>query len=129
MRYMGIDYGKARMGIAVSDVGEKFAFPREVVMRESELEMPMRIFEIINSEEIRGVVIGLPHAMPGVSQDLAFQIREFAERLKFHTAVQVFFEDELFTTKIAERLSDKKSDAAAAALILQSFLDRKNKVS
>jgi len=128
MKYLGIDYGKARIGVAVSDEGGRIAFPREVFENESEYASLHRISELVATEKIAEVVMGLPHAMPGVSQDFRDEVKGFSEKLKERAKVRVHFEDELFTTRIAERLSDKKSDAAAAALILQSFLDRQNKV-
>lgn len=129
MRYLGIDYGAKRIGLALSDEDGEMAFPHRTVGDVN------GIMAVVRREGVGGIVIGLPLSATG-KETLATQaVRRFAARLKKtlessrrleHPIASLVFENELLTTKIAERHSSgDKANAAAAALILQSYLDRK----
>ena len=126
MKYLGIDYGRARIGLAVSDEGGTFAFPLGVINNVRGLE---EITKAVTDKGATSLVVGLPQAIEGMDQSLILEIQQFAEGLKAKIGLPVFFENEMLTSKIAEASSKASSDAAAAALILQSFLDRQNRVS
>ncbi|MBI2054499.1 MAG: Holliday junction resolvase RuvX [Candidatus Sungbacteria bacterium] len=127
MKYLGLDYGRARVGVAVSDDEGKMAFPRSVLLSQPEEKLFKSLAEISEAEKIKTIVLGMPPAMPDVDQSLAGEIKEFSRKLR-ELGMEVLFENEMFTTRIAEAHSKKDTDASAAALILQSFLDRKNKI-
>ncbi len=125
MRYLGVDYGTKRMGIAVSDDGGRIAFPKSVVHAETERVRIREILRIAKSERIETIVFGLPRDMSGKERETARRIRAFLVRLRKETSLPIMFENEILTTRLAAGTSPKaKIDAAAAALILQSYLDR-----
>ncbi len=120
-RVLGIDYGTKRIGLAVSDEGGAMAFPYGAVSKESE------IADICRKENISQIVVGLPQAL-GTMEDTAMTktVREFADRLRV-VGVPVDFEPEMLSSKEASRGTAAREhvDSAAAAIILQSYLDRK----
>ncbi len=141
MRYLGIDYGEKRVGIAVSDEGGTFAFPKIVlenrpVVRErwgskgkSEHDRHIinEIKNIISSERVSTVVLGLPLNFKGEETRQTKRVKAFAEKLKREISAPIVFENEILSSKQVEKTgasSKDMVDASAAALILQSFLDR-----
>lgn len=124
MRYLGVDYGERRIGVALSDPEGRIAFPHETV---GDLG---GVVDVIRRESVEAVVIGLPLSLDGKDTDEARRVRSFAARLGESVQLPIVFENELFTTKIAEEhASAENADAAAAAIILQSYLDRVNEKS
>lgn len=124
MRYLGIDYGRKRIGIAISDEDGQIAFPKETVSEQA----IVRIKKIIKEEGIRKVVIGLPKMPDGRETEETHEVRAFADKLRKSVKIPVVFEDELFTTRIVrgEGMKKNQTDRSAAALILQSYLDKQN---
>lgn len=121
MRYLGIDYGEKRIGLAFSDSGGKIAIPYSVVGSFGGVVLAVK------KENIGKIVIGLPIGFSGKDTDQTKTIRKFAEALKKKVKLPVEFENEFLTTKIASQFSSKnKVDASAAAIILQSYLDKQN---
>ena len=119
MRYLGIDYGSRRIGLALSDAEGRMGFPYGTLGSLGE------VVAVIRREGIGTVVMGFPD-VPGRSESpQAREIRRFAGRLERAVQLPVVFESEAYTTKIARRSSPpEKADASAAALILQSYLDK-----
>lgn len=131
-RYLGIDFGTKRIGLAISDDLGLTARPLEVVERNG-LEMALRR---INAEyPVDGVVVGLPTALAGHEGDSAIGARELARDVGAILDVPVHLVDERFTSRMAEgallesgmKRRDRKAtvDKVAAAIILQTFLDAK----
>ena len=119
MRYLGIDYGSKRIGIAVSDEGGIIAFPRAAVKTADD------VVKTIGLEKIGKVIVGLPMGAGGQETAQTKIVRAFAAALGKAVSLPIEFENEVLTTKIAERHSPRKAvDASAAALILQSYLDK-----
>jgi len=119
MRYLGIDYGKKRIGVALSDPGGLIAFPYGTVKTFKE------IVALVQKEEPESLVIGLPVPFGGRASEQTREVRAFAERLREAVQLPIAFENEVLTTKIARRHTEHgKADAAAAAIILQAYLDR-----
>ena len=133
MRYLAIDYGTKRTGLAICDASETIVSPFAVVYsRESLLK---KIAQIVETENVDAVVLGLPLNMDG-SESLQTQIvLKFVEKLRDHLHIPVYLQDErlssfgaeeklapanLTKSKMKERL-----DAVAAAEILEAFLERK----
>ena len=128
MKYLGIDYGEKRVGVAFSDEGGSFAFPNEVIEEKNETRVFARLKEIIADREIATVVIGLPLNFNFQETPQTKIVKKFGELLKDELGVSVVFENEILTTKEAEKsgaTQKKMIDASSAALILQSFLDRR----
>lgn len=126
MRYLGIDYGKKRIGVAISDPEGRIGFPfSELQVFNSRLTV-IEIKKIIRKEKIAKVIIGLPRSLQGQDTEQTREVRAFADKLKKAISIPVEFENEMLTTKIAKNSGVKKGyiDAAAAAIILQSYLDK-----
>lgn len=120
MRFLGIDYGKKRIGIALSDPGGLIAFPHGTVKTLKD------IVALVKKEEPEAIVIGLPVPFGGRPSEQTREVRTFAARLREAVQLPIAFENEVLTTKIARRHAEPgKTDAAAAAIILQAYLDRK----
>ena len=135
MKYLGIDYGTKRIGVAVSDDGGKLAFPLKVVATGPAALSELAL--LAKEKAVGGIVIGesrdfkdRPNA---VMKDIELMKRDLAEL----TGLPVEYELEFMTSVQAERQGkDKRGegakasdlDASAAALILQSYLDRRKTV-
>lgn len=128
MKYMGIDHGDKRIGIAVSDASGRIAFPKRVVPNRGASAF-IEIKKLVEQEQVSRVIVGLP-LVPGKPEtEQAQKVRAFAEKLHQEIMLTVEFENELLTTHMAEQAGIKKehTDEAAAAIILQSYLDKINK--
>jgi len=132
MRILGIDFGEKRIGLAISDESEKFAFPIKPITRTSgEIKM---LAAICKENEIKKIVVGLPIGLSGRAGEAVKKVRAFALKLK-KLQLPIVFEDERMTTALALRslqdlgIPQKKArefkDSLAAQLILQSYLDKK----
>ncbi|MFP3882288.1 MAG: Holliday junction resolvase RuvX [Actinomycetota bacterium] len=129
-RYLGIDYGTKRVGLAISDGIGLTAAPLEVVPRK-ELESALR--RISEEYDLEGVIMGLPTALGGHEGESAEGARALAEEISALLGIEVEYVDERFTSRIAEsvlleaglkrRERKEAADKVAAAIILQAFLD------
>jgi len=127
--FLGIDYGQKNIGLAISDESSGLAFPLEVInTKNSPAE---HIAKICLEKDIKKIIIGESKNLDGKPNPIMSKIREFGEKLKKRTGLPVYFEPEFLTTKQASQIQGrhKNIDASAAAIILQSFLDRKNNKS
>lgn len=130
-RYLGLDYGTKRIGIAISDGLGLTARPLEVVPR---AQLPEYLRRVADEYTIDGVVVGLPTALGGHEGESAAGARELAGEVGEILGVPVELVDERFTSRMAEsalleggvRRRERKEavDKVAAAIILQTFLDR-----
>lgn len=135
-RYLGLDVGTKRIGVAMSDPLLITAQPLEMVHRVPEEKALQKIADICSQNEVLGVVVGLPKNMNGSIGSQAEDCQDFANKIKDITGLPVFFEDERLTSKQAEQalaLQGKKYtknkslvDITSAALILQQFLDKRS---
>jgi putative Holliday junction resolvase len=123
MRILGIDYGMKRIGIAVSDESRKFALP-VVVVKNSDIALK-EIIEIARQHETKEMVIGESRNYKQQPNAIFEEADAFKKELE-KAGFTVHLELEFMTSVNAERLQGKNnmSDASAAALILQSYLDR-----
>jgi putative Holliday junction resolvase len=122
MKYLGIDYGTKKTGLAISDDEGSFAFPHLIVPSKDAFET---IAGIVKENNIETVVIGESVAENGVHNALFEETERFAEKLK-KTGVQVAFVKEDFSSVEAHRyqIARGNRDDSAAAIILQRYLDR-----
>ena len=129
MRYLGIDYGAKRIGIAVSDDEGRMAFPVGIIMNQGKSALK-EIMSRIKKERAKIVVVGLPVGLDGKETEQTKQTRLFAAMLAQAVHVSVEIENEMLTTRMAADSGMKGNhvDAASAAIILQSYLDRKHKL-
>lgn len=125
MRWIGVDYGDAYLGVAVSNPSNTMSVPVAVVPTAECLEYFQSMLE---ENEFQGFVVGLPILLSGREGELAERSRNFGEYLIKNFNLKILYEDERFTTKQSESLPKKKgqrTDDIAASIILQQYLDRK----
>ena len=122
-KYLGIDFGSKRIGIAVSDDDGKMAFPYSVIVNDGKLLEEIK--KIIKKEKIETIVIGESKDFKGEPNKIMAQIEDFKKELEEELEIKVFLEPEFMTSAQAEHIQGKTEmhDASAAAIILQSFLD------
>lgn len=125
MRWLGVDPGLARVGIAISDPAGRYAIPLEVVPASAAFPA---IRAIAEREGIGGIVVGIARLPSGDEGDAARMARKLGERLRSALALPVEYEDETLTSQQAERIKTggAPADDVAASLILQQFLDRQS---
>lgn len=130
-RYLGIDYGAKRVGLAISDGLGLTARPLDVVPRS---EVADRVADIASTHDVGKLIIGLPTGLGGHEGSSAQGARELGEELSARTGLPVEYVDEKFTSRLAEgalldsgmrrRKRRETVDKVAAAIILQTYLDR-----
>jgi putative holliday junction resolvase len=124
MRYLGIDYGAKRIGLAVSDEAGTIAFPRETIANMSGAIAAIRA--IIQKEHIGFVVVGDTKSHGGLANPVTSQAQRFVDTLKEELNIPVSYGWEAGSSIEASRYapeSEGHNDSAAAAIILQRFLD------
>ncbi len=132
MRYLAIDYGTKRTGLAICDRAETIASPLTVIQGQKELLK--KILEVIEKENVDAVVMGLPLNMDGSQGPQAKLVLKFAAQLQKCLDIPVFLQDErlssfgaeekLTSAKYTRKKARKRLDAVAAAEILQAFLEQ-----
>lgn len=125
MRYLGIDYGSKKIGLAVSDEGGSFAFPFLIFANISKDNSIEKILKIIEEKKIERVVIGESLNLKGEENKILKDAKSFAGKLNEKSGLEVNFEKEWLSTIEARRFQDRHdADDSAAAIILQRFLDK-----
>jgi len=134
MRYLAIDYGAKRTGLAVCDADERVCSPLCVI--EGKKDLLKRIADVAEQADIDQIVLGLPLNMDGSPGPAAKRVIRFAEDLKARLGVVVNLQDERLTsfgaesklvgTGLTRQGKKKRLDAIAAAEILQAFLNSRN---
>jgi putative Holliday junction resolvase len=151
-RWLALDVGEARIGVAISDATGFLASPYTTLhVTRDESQTWKAIQRLIEDTEAEGLVVGLPISLDGAIHSQAKRVQAFAQRLKEHIAVPITFWDERLSTVEAERLLVERGeaelgkrskntagrkhnqtkrrrrkqevDALAAAVILQEYLD------
>lgn len=124
---LGIDHGEARIGLALSDPSGKYAFPLDVFPHEKFFK---EVSIILDEYGIDRIVVGMPLTLSGEIGHEARKVEKFIRRLKAALpGIPIDAFDERLTSKQAESLtrskkSRKKSDAMAAAIMLDTYLNR-----
>ena len=148
MRYLGIDYGEKRIGVALSDEKGKMAFAHSVIANRGTKKVSAEIKKICAENSVGKIVLGKSLNYKGKANPIMAKIELFKTALEKETNLPVIYENETLTSAEAKRplggprkrppvLSKRKSpekekkarmkiDASAAALILMSFLDKKS---
>lgn len=133
-RVLGVDFGQARIGVAVSDELGMLAHPVETVLAVPADKAARRIAELARDKDVSDVVVGLPRHMSGGAGEAAAAVEAFVEKLRPLLSCSVILWDERLSTTAANRaLRDvgRKTrntrgvvDQVAAQIILQGYLDR-----
>lgn len=142
MRLLGVDYGEKKIGLAISDENEKFAFPFAVLDNISKKIILDTFKKIIDEEKISKIIIGQSLDFNNKPNPIMKRVDAFKLSLEEKFKIPVEFENETLTTKQAGRkvaktnsrqrllvnTANRKIHASAAALILQSYLDKQGNV-
>jgi putative holliday junction resolvase len=119
VKVLALDYGPARTGVAVSDPTGTVARPLEVVERAASEAGLARLAELVRSEGVQRVVVGLPLTLSGEVGEQARETERFLGGLRAAIDVPIETYDERFTTKLA----GTADDATAAAYLLSGYLE------
>lgn len=122
---LGLDWGRARVGVAASDELGLLAHPVETVSAPSRAGVLEKIKAVVDRLGAGGIVVGLPLNMDGSEGESAAAARAFGAALGEFTGLPVWFQDERLTSREAENHGVRRQDVdrAAACLILQGYLD------
>ncbi|HEY2548590.1 MAG TPA: Holliday junction resolvase RuvX [Candidatus Acidoferrum sp.] len=144
-RILALDYGRARIGLAIADPQTSLPHPLGTLDRISRNEDMRRLRELIREHGVRQIVVGLPLRLDGTRGDMAEEAARFGQRVHKQFGLPVEMVDERLTSWEAERMLEEQQgrtihapagkkhkkekeklgvDAMAAALILKEYLDR-----
>lgn len=129
MRYMGIDFGTKKVGVAFSDEAGQMGFPHSILPNDGRLID--EVLALIERKEVGRIVMGESRDYAGNENPVAKAAKEFAQLIERRSGITVDFEPEMLTTQEARRdfegvhvRGNAAVDASAAALILTSYLSR-----
>jgi putative holliday junction resolvase len=137
-KYLGIDFGLKRIGMAISDTEKKYSFYRNYILNDNTTYN--KIIEIIINENVSKIIIGYPLNFKSEKKEITLSVEKFCEELKLllqkkEKDIEIVFFDERFTSSLAQEnliqsgISKKKRrekgivDSMSAQIILQDFLD------
>ncbi len=134
-RKMCLDYGKARIGVAFSDLTSTIATADHIYKTQTE-EKDLEYFaKLVSDKSVDTVVFGLPLQSDGSEGEMCEVVRDFAAKLQAKTGAKVAFQDERYTSFEAEELLKEAKvtwqkrkeflDKVSAQIILQDYLDKK----
>jgi putative Holliday junction resolvase len=133
MRNLGLDIGDKRIGVAISDSEQILASLLTTIVRYQDDKTIDAILEITEKYEIQKIIVGFPYSLDGTINKQAEKVKTFVETLSTRTKINIEFRDERLSTVAVNRMfseaglkrSKRKEqrDAAAAAFILQGYLD------
>jgi putative Holliday junction resolvase len=128
MRYLGIDYGTKKIGVAISDENAGFAFPRGII--ENDEKMIDTLTQLVEAEHIDEIVIGDTLSYNGEENSITKQADKFAFDVQALLKLPLHRVREAWSSQEAARYAppgQKHNDSSAAAIILQRFLDVQKK--
>jgi len=128
---MGLDVGDSRIGVALSDPLGIMASPLTIISRQNDGTDIAAVIDIVRKNDVGRIIIGLPLSMDGTLGTQAEKVKDYTSALRLHTDLPIEFRDERLSTVVAKRIvravrktnRGTRYDSAAAALILQSYLD------
>jgi putative Holliday junction resolvase len=136
-RYLGIDYGEKRIGLALSDPTLTIAQTFKTIHYSSLKDLLRQISDLVEELEIDKIILGLPLTMKGSDSQKTTEVRTFGEKMDRRLDVPVIYVDERFTTIRAHQILNEmgkqpsktrqKVDQLAAQQILQTYLDKERK--
>ena len=148
-KILALDYGRARIGLAIADTETALARPLGTLDRINRNEDMRRLRELVREHGVQQIVVGLPLRLDGTRGDMAEEAARFGQRVHKQFGLPVEMVDERLTSWEAERLLEEQQgrtinapagrkhkkekeklgvDAVAAALILKEYLDRRHSV-
>lgn len=126
-KYLGLDYGDKRIGLAITNEEKDFVFPRGYLDNH---EVLSQLGDLIKEESIEKIIIGIPYGLKKNETVQTKKVREFIEKMKARFTLEIIEEDERFSTQAAAKIllpikskkRKKKIDQSSAILILQDYL-------
>jgi putative Holliday junction resolvase len=133
MKYLSLDYGQARVGMALGDSETNVAVGKGILEGLTQNKLIEKIKAIVNLEKIDRLIVGLPLNMDGKETAMTKEVLLFVEKLRGHLAIAVQTIDERLSSQMADTLlkdfkGEKKQDQVAAQIILQNYLDRQKQL-
>jgi putative holliday junction resolvase len=130
MKILGIDLGKKRIGLALGDTKERLVVGLPTLSNNR--NVVQQIHDLVEEHEIKKIIVGLPKTLRGDIGSQAAYTKKWAEDIKKSLGVDIVYEDERLSSKIARdslisigsNLSKEDIDQAAAVLILQGYIDK-----
>ena len=130
MRILAVDYGKARVGVAITDPLGMISQPLETVSNRSDREVIKRLKYLVQNHDVKVVLVGNPLAMDGSPTTMSEHIEKFVKQLRKTLVIEVKLWDERLTSKLAQnRLKElglhkgrKKIYQIAACIMLDEYL-------
>jgi len=135
-KILGIDYGENKVGLALSDEEEKYAFSYRTLTNLQRSDLLQNLASICQAEKVEKIIVGLPLNQEGKMGQEALRVQQFGRELENYVKLFVEFEDERFSSVMAGQLfkeAGKKTketkdiiDQQSAQIILQSYLDKQH---
>jgi putative holliday junction resolvase len=123
---IGLDHGSRRIGIAVSDEGQEFVWPRPIIPTQSAHAI---LQEMISDLNPVGIVIGMPFMLDGTEGEQCNAVRHFILELEAYYNSDIFIIDERMSSKIAKSLYHTENDSYAAITILEIFIRQRQQIN
>lgn len=137
MRYLGLDLGTRTLGLSISDETATIASSLYTIRYEKEEELFYKLDEVIDEFNIKKMVLGYPKNMNNTIGPKALFVEEFKQKLEEKYNLEVILQDERLSTveatnymieaDISRKKRKKKIDSLASTIILQTYLDRRDK--
>lgn len=123
-RILAIDYGEKRIGLALSDAEQKFAFEFEIWNPE---QIMTQLLSLIKEKDISKIILGHPLNMSGQATLKTAEVLDFQKKIQELSGLEVELVDERLSSKIAENISgsSKNIDSLAAQIFLENYLNKK----
>ncbi len=132
-RILALDYGKKRIGVAISDHSNKIALGFKVIFNKSVDDSIFEIEKLVDENDIKSIIIGIPLGLKNVITSQTAETLEFLENLKKSIKINIEKVDERYSSKLADTfIKNKKNskighrDIVSAQIILQDYLDKVN---
>jgi len=125
MKYLGIDYGDAKIGLALGDSESGLAMPFKIIGNNGFQKLLADVFKILEKENINKVVVGLPINTQGRKSEQTNKTKKFADQLAEEVEQEVILHDERFSSQQAVKMRPgQRDDDLAASIMLQDYLDK-----
>ena len=132
-RFMGLDYGNSRIGIAFLDYTATIATADSIYKSRGQEEDLNYLSSYAKENDVSGIVLGLPLNADGTESEMSLKVKDFGKALEDYSQIKVFYQDERYTSFEAEeylkeaglKWEDRKNllDKVTAQIILQNYLD------
>lgn len=125
MKYLCVDYGESKVGLALGDDETHLALPYKIIKNAGWEKLFQELRDIIRAENIEQVIVGLPLNTRGESSEQTQNVRKFAAALSNQIEPEITMADEMFSSQAAKKLgAGKRDDDIAAMVTLQTYFDK-----